>query len=678
MKYWGRFKTEGSIIAVAMGAIAAGILTDDDLFGPEPERPRVSDPESDALFATPVGIDERASQLPSDEASDRSNETETVATDREPKPEEPFRRKSRARNGASLAENSSVQPDLAVEKTPLLAPPRADAREIALTPIVNDQASLAEPPNPRSPAEIGNSSPSLPAAVAVPAQPQSAVPAIATTGPAFPDQPRVIEQEKGAPAVIAASEPATSFAPAQAQTGTPAAPTPFEAAMAEPDVPTGAPVSPPQVRSEKAAAAPGVNAGSRAAGTGTTAAAIEPKQPEGKAKPSAQIARTAKAATSINPESVRASPVKSQPPRNLASIRARLSPKSGAATKPAAPVPAAAKPSLPLTLADVRARLERTAPKPATIAPDAVLLPAGASALAPGTARIIVPGLTNTAQQDSNPSLAEMLALAPIVNGVPVDTIITVERLGDGSFRLRAGDLRALRVILDPAIGDDDRVALSSLPGVSARYVEATQSLALNIPDLLLTPTYIDARAGFRPIDVSKIVTTSGVLFNYRLFGTAQSGDGRDVRLTGDTEIVGMTPLGLFVTNGTFATSGGRSFVRGDSFFRHEDVARVMTVTVGDFATGALIFSRSVRLGGVQVQSDFQQRPDLFTGPLPQFAGSAALPSAIELYADNLKVFSTNVPPGPFVLRSLPQITGNELRIVTTDASGRQTEITTP
>lgn len=684
MRNWGRFKTEGSIIAVAMGAIAAGILTDDDLFGPEPERPRLSDPDSDALYAPPAAADRAGAQQAAPVAGDPSNIASPAAKvapevqSREPDPEKPERRRARARSAS--AGNGTAHPSPSLAEITAPAPPLAGDPQITLALVTDTPASLAEPPS--QPIAENDQAPA-PATGVVVATPLPFAMALAAGRPVSPEAPAARAPEVPAPVVasVAIAPPAAApdltpappaiSAPALAIPAETAPPVPLEAAAAQPDVPAEPSATAPKRRAARQKAATDVAVSSPAIAPVTTSIAASPRQPAGKPKPASRLARTAKAAPSIATDTARAAPAGNAPPRSLADIRARLSPRAGSQATNASSFPAGAKPAPPLTLADVRARLDRSS------GPDLALPPASASAAGPDSTRIIVPGLTNAAQQDGGlPS--EMLALAPIVNGVPIDTIITVERLGDGGFRVRAGDLRALRVILDPTIGDEGIVALSSLPGVTARYVEASQSLALSIPDALLIPTLIDARGGRQPVDLTKIVTTSGVLFNYRLFGTAQSGDGRDVRLTGDTEFVGMTPLGLFVTNGTFATSGGRAFVRGDSFFRYEDIARVMTVTVGDFATGALNFSRSVRLGGIQVQSDFQQRPDLFTGPLPQFAGSAALPSALELYADNLKVFSTNVPPGPFVLRSLPQITGNELRIVTIDANGRQTEITTP
>jgi outer membrane usher protein len=269
------------------------------------------------------------------------------------------------------------------------------------------------------------------------------------------------------------------------------------------------------------------------------------------------------------------------------------------------------------------------------------------------------------------------LVLAPIVNDTPIDRVLTVTRGVSGDFGVLAEDLRALRIKVDPQIKDGASVPLASLPGLTARYIESSQSLALSVPDALLFPTILDVSRQ-EPVDLSRVERSSGLILNYRLFGSAESGDGPGTQLTGDVELVAMTEPGIIVNEGFFASRGRRSVVRGNTFFRHEDPVRVRSYTVGDLVTGSVNWSRSVRLGGLQVQSAFQQRPDLFTGPLPQFTGSAALPSSVELYADSLRVFNANVPQGPFILRAIPTIVGNELRIVTTDRNGRQTEVTAP
>jgi|CXWL01.1.fsa_nt_gi outer membrane usher protein len=271
----------------------------------------------------------------------------------------------------------------------------------------------------------------------------------------------------------------------------------------------------------------------------------------------------------------------------------------------------------------------------------------------------------------------EMLALLPLVNGVAGNQALVVERDAQNHFRVAAGELRALRIKADPKAGDGERIDLASLPGLVAGYEESTQSLKLKVPDALLMPIEVNAGGQPRRTRLSDLRTTPSVQLSYNLAAIAESGDRTDVRLAGDVAFVGTSGLATLVGNALISSSRRNGVIRGESFFRIEDPEHVRTYTLGDVTSGAVNFTRSVRLGGVQVQSNFQERPDLFRGPLPQFAASAALPSALDLFVDGLKVYSGKVPQGPFLVNSLPAINGNELKIVTTDATGRQTEVTT-
>ena len=51
----------------------------------------------------------------------------------------------------------------------------------------------------------------------------------------------------------------------------------------------------------------------------------------------------------------------------------------------------------------------------------------------------------------------------------------------------------------------------------------------------------------------------------------------------------------------------------------------------GDFISGFLSWTRPVRLGGAQINSDFSMRPDLITFPVPAVAGSVAVPSTVDV-----------------------------------------------
>jgi outer membrane usher protein len=84
-------------------------------------------------------------------------------------------------------------------------------------------------------------------------------------------------------------------------------------------------------------------------------------------------------------------------------------------------------------------------------------------------------------------------------------------------------------------------------------------------------------------------------------------------------------------------------------------------------------WARPVRMGGVQVSRSFSLRPDIVTAPLPELSGTAAVPTAIDVYVNNLKVHSGEVAPGPFSIQNIPAISqGGVARLVMRDASGRE------
>jgi outer membrane usher protein len=103
------------------------------------------------------------------------------------------------------------------------------------------------------------------------------------------------------------------------------------------------------------------------------------------------------------------------------------------------------------------------------------------------------------------------------------------------------------------------------------------------------------------------------------------------------------------------------------------------TWTVGDLISGGLGWTRPVRLGGVQWRRNFGVRPDLITLPMPHFSADAVVPSTVELFVNNVRQFGGTVQDGPFVLDTLPRISGaGQASLVVTDALGRVTQTTVP
>jgi len=55
------------------------------------------------------------------------------------------------------------------------------------------------------------------------------------------------------------------------------------------------------------------------------------------------------------------------------------------------------------------------------------------------------------------------------------------------------------------------------------------------------------------------------------------------------------------------------------------------------------------------------------------------VPSTADIYINNVKTYSQDISPGPFVLNNLPALTGSgTARVVLRDASGRATETVLP
>lgn len=284
-------------------------------------------------------------------------------------------------------------------------------------------------------------------------------------------------------------------------------------------------------------------------------------------------------------------------------------------------------------------------------------------------------------------AMAQPGAITPMVlevrlNGTRHQELLNVERLADtddqGRFRARAGELRRLRLKVDPALPADAMVWLDTLPGLTLRYDEPAQALALQVPDSLLEPFVVNLGGQGAPTRLESLQSIPAGMLNYGLYHTHDSGKER---LAGNAELLFTSRAGVFSTSGLYnsaRTADDDKTVRLDSQWRYVDPQTVRSYTLGDFTSNALSWNNSVRLAGFQWASAFEQRSDIVTTALPQFSGSAALPSTLDLYVNQQKIYSGELPSGPFDLRSLPYVSGGDVTLVTTDATGRQISMTQP
>lgn len=172
--------------------------------------------------------------------------------------------------------------------------------------------------------------------------------------------------------------------------------------------------------------------------------------------------------------------------------------------------------------------------------------------------------------------------------------------------------------------------------------------------------------------------TSPGILLNYTLYGTHDPNN--DSNLSAYTELRAFNNSGVLSStalttakNDTWDRSDWSAHtVRLDTSWRKSFPDSLITMQAGDIFTSALSWTRPTRLGGLQIGSNFNLQPYMVTTPLPSFFGTATLPSAVELYINGLKQFSTDVPAGPFEFDTVPSFSGaGRAQLVVTDALGQ-------
>jgi outer membrane usher protein len=271
------------------------------------------------------------------------------------------------------------------------------------------------------------------------------------------------------------------------------------------------------------------------------------------------------------------------------------------------------------------------------------------------------------------------LALEVIINGRATGRVGEfIDR--DGALYAKPSELHDLGFTLPPNAPDlpaNDPIPLSSLPNFNAQVNEAKQTLIVKASDVALLPTELDggSRMHLAPLSPAGY----GAVLNYDILGTFTSQQSTGGALL---DFRAFSPYGVLQSTGLANVTpavGQQRFLRLDTTYTYSEADELRRWRAGDVVTGALAWSRSVRLGGGQLASDFGLRPDLITYPLPVISSSAAVPSTVNVVVDGIRQFSEPVQPGPFAVRTLPVVTGaGEVAVTVQDALGRQTLVTLP
>lgn len=226
-------------------------------------------------------------------------------------------------------------------------------------------------------------------------------------------------------------------------------------------------------------------------------------------------------------------------------------------------------------------------------------------------------------------------------------------------------------------------IPLNSLPDLDIDYNARQQTLSLVAPLTILNldTTVRSSRNNKRP----QPSASPGMLLNYNIYGTQTENSTKN--LNAYTELRAFNELGVIsstaLTNANHSANHDNNHkdwesrtVRLDSSWSRSFPDKLLTVRAGDILTGALSWTRSTRLGGLQIGTNFDLQPYRSTTPLPLFFGEATLPSAVELYINGLKQYSGEVPAGPFELDTAPSFSGaGTAQLVVTDALGQSSTL---
>lgn len=277
---------------------------------------------------------------------------------------------------------------------------------------------------------------------------------------------------------------------------------------------------------------------------------------------------------------------------------------------------------------------------------------------------------------------AEDLYLDVYINGVRLGLLSAFHRYADGCLTIDKADLLQLNLkVPDSAAHKSGGICLEHMPGVSYRYDAKSQSIYLSVTDDARVPLIFDAHPSKRDLANSPSESNLSAIFNYTLFANFNSDDfktapsyegasayldghlfsqygGLDQSFTVRSAVPGMEP----------------NLLRLDSRWYYDQPDKLISYAAGDVISGSLPWTRALRLGGIQVRRDFALQPDLVTQPIPQFSGSAAVPSTVEIYANQSRAFSQQVAGGPFSITNIPVVSGpGTMRLVIRDASGKET-----
>lgn len=309
---------------------------------------------------------------------------------------------------------------------------------------------------------------------------------------------------------------------------------------------------------------------------------------------------------------------------------------------------------------------------PSAVKPLLALIAAGlaASPLATAHAQSDPFALPKGLTQESVASIPS----GPIVSEIVVDgqlrrRMVTLEGSGD-KLTIDAEDARAAGLPVEE--GAKGQIPLASLTLYEWRFDSLRQQLKVALFRKNDGANFRDLSARSLAEGVRSTPLTT-LRLDYDVTATATPKVASFGGFFGAFAVRGNAALGTTARVISNPPVGASPVVRLDSTLQIAFEKRGLVATAGDFISAGSQSQRPVRMGGLQIATDFELRPDIVSLPLPAFSGTVSVPTTIDLVGANEKLRIEGIEPGEFTVRNIPTAPGRgEMTAILRDSLGRE------
>lgn len=274
---------------------------------------------------------------------------------------------------------------------------------------------------------------------------------------------------------------------------------------------------------------------------------------------------------------------------------------------------------------------------------------------------------------------AAVPALRPVVyavdlNGLPVSGGALMLAAAPNDVYVRIDDLRAWRLLVPAGIAHimhdgGTYIPLRALSAVRTAFDSATQTLLLDVPVTALRTTDVELDA---PARLAPVRPAGG----YADYAFSTTGGGGVTNLAAEVA-TGVAAFGGVVRNDLAWTPG--ALYRLQTAWERDDPQHMRSLVLGDTATTDATTSAPLRFAGIRWATDFSEQPLFTTFPGFDIRGSATVPSALDIYVNDVLALRRDVPAGPYALHDLPLFDGaGTIAVRSADAAGGISSLSVP